>query len=227
MFENYYSFFHYCLFSCPYVMLHKSILNEPKSGVHKQSLRGDDAPGHTVATVTLARASERKFSRGVRSRGGVEDTKLEAKDTKKIRGQGQGQPFRGKTLSRPRTGMLEATDQGHKRKCSPKKNKVFKNFFQALSSKKRLLKFFFRRSTKFQQFKKKVLSSSRGFSRTWGLEAKAKNLTFEAKDFKMCPRGQERPWGLHLWYEGRYRAPKSLWAPNQRLIFFFWFFAQN
>ena len=43
------------------------------------------------------------------SRGGVEDTRLEdkAKDTIKIRGQGQGQPFRGQTLSRPRTGMLE------------------------------------------------------------------------------------------------------------------------
>ena len=37
-------------------------------------------------------------------RGGVEDTRLEAKakDTKQIRGQGQGQPFRGQTLSRPR-----------------------------------------------------------------------------------------------------------------------------
>ena len=60
-------------------------------------------------------------------RGGVEDTRLEAKakDTKKIRGQGQGQgqPFRGQNLSRPRTGMLEAKakDQGHSRKCSPKK----------------------------------------------------------------------------------------------------------
>ena len=43
-------------------------------------------------------------------RGGVEDTRLEAKDTKKIRGQGQGQPFRGQNLSRPRTGMLEAKD---------------------------------------------------------------------------------------------------------------------
>ena len=60
-------------------------------------------------------------------RGGVEDTRLEAKakakDTKKIRGQGQGQgqPFRGQNLSRPRTGMLEAKDQGYSRKCSPKK----------------------------------------------------------------------------------------------------------
>ena len=59
---------------------------------------------------------------------------LEAKDTKKI--QGQGQPFQGQTLSRPRTGMLEAKakDQGHRRKCFPKK-KVFKNFFQAISKK--------------------------------------------------------------------------------------------
>ena len=68
-------------------------------------------------------------------RGGVEDTRLEAKakDTKKIRGQGQGQPFRGQTLSRPRTGMLEAKDQGHSRKCSRKK-KVFKKVFQAISN---------------------------------------------------------------------------------------------
>ena len=59
-------------------------------------------------------------------RGGVEDTRLEAKakDTKKIRGQGQGKPFRGQNLSRPRTGMLEAKakDQGHRHKCSPKKS---------------------------------------------------------------------------------------------------------
>ena len=57
-------------------------------------------------------------------RGGVEDTRLEAKDTKKIRGQGQGQPFRGQTLSRPRTGIFEAKakDQGHSRKCSQKKS---------------------------------------------------------------------------------------------------------
>ena len=66
------------------------------------------------------------------NRGGVEDIRLEAKakDTKKIRGQGQEQPFRGQTLSRPRIGMLEAkaTDQGHSRKCSPKKNVIKKSF---------------------------------------------------------------------------------------------------
>ena len=45
------------------------------------------------------------------------------------------------------------------------------------------------------------------FSRTGGFEAKANDLTFEAKaeDFKMCPRerpqGQGRPRGVHLWQE--------------------------
>ena len=45
---------------------------------------------------------------------------------KKIRGQGQS--FREQTLSRPRTGMLEAKDQGHSRKCSPKKRSSKKVF---------------------------------------------------------------------------------------------------
>ena len=69
------------------------------------------------------------------SRGGVECTRLEAKvkDTKKFRSQGQGQPFRGQTLSRPRTEMLEAKDQRHSRKCSPKKRSS-KKFFQAISN---------------------------------------------------------------------------------------------
>ena len=95
------------------------------------------------------------------NRGGVEDTRLEAKakDTKKIRGQGQGQPFRGQTLSRPRTGMLEAKakDQGHKAQVLSKKKKkslhknfsgdlqkkkVFTKTFQAISTKKRFPKNF-------------------------------------------------------------------------------------
>ena len=71
-------------------------------------------------------------------RGGVEDTRLEAKakDTKKIRGQGQGQPFRGQTLSRPRTGMLEAKDrnargQGPRTQAQvlSKKKEVFTKIF--------------------------------------------------------------------------------------------------
>ena len=99
----------------------------------------------------------------------------------KARGQGhkkilgQGQPFRGQTLSRPRTGMLEAKakDQGHKRKCSPKKKR-----------KKRSSQKFFRRSPQQNDFQKIfqalhkiltiqkiVLSSSRGQASYRGLEA--------------------------------------------------------
>ena len=50
-----------------------------------------------------------RWSRGHKARG---------QGHKKIRGQGQKQPFRGQTLSRPSTGMLEAKDQRHSRKCS-------------------------------------------------------------------------------------------------------------
>ena len=86
------------------------------------------------------------FQSTVINRGGVEDTRLEAKakakDTKKIRGQGQGQPFRGQTLSRPRTGMLEAKakDQGHKAQVLSKKKKkkgLHKNFSGDLQKKKK------------------------------------------------------------------------------------------
>ena len=98
--------------------------------------------------------------------GGVEDTRLEAKakDTKKIRGQGQGQPFRGQTLSRPRTGMLEAKakDQGHKRKCSPKKKKkVFTKIFQAISTKKRFPKNFSTASQNFNNSKNRAVLEPR------------------------------------------------------------------
>ena len=67
----------------------------------------------------------------------------------KARGQGQGH----KKISRPRTDPLEAKakDQGHRRKYSPKKKKVFKNFFQAIS-KKRSPKFFFRRKRSSKNF---------------------------------------------------------------------------
>ena len=72
-------------------------------------------------------------------RGRVEDTKLEAKakDTKN-------------PSPRPRTGMLEAKakDQGHKRKCFPKKKGLKKKLSVDLK-KKRSRKTFFSRSTKF------------------------------------------------------------------------------
>ena len=91
---------------------------------------------------TMSQANYRQWNStlcDILHRGGVEDTRLEAKakakDTKKIRGQGQGQgqPFRGQTLSRPRTGMLEAKakDQGHKAQVLSKKKKkkgLHKNF---------------------------------------------------------------------------------------------------
>ena len=120
------------------------------------------------------------------TRGGVEDTRLEAKakDTKKIRGQGQGQPFRGQTLSRPRTGMLEAKDQGHKAQVLSKKKGLHKNFSgdlqkkkkvftkisQAISTKKRFPKIF-QPLHKILTFQKIVLSSSRGQANFRGLEA--------------------------------------------------------
>ena len=93
---------------------------------------------------------KQRWSRGHKARGQTRP------GTQKIRGLGQGQPFRGQTLSTLRTGMLEANDQGHRRKCSPKKKKkktVFKINFQATSKKKKERKRysskFFRRSAKF------------------------------------------------------------------------------
>ena len=88
----------------------------------------------------------------VTGRGGVEDTRLEAKakDTKKIRGQGQGQPFRGQTLSRPRPRTEDTSASALQKKKKDlhknfsgdlqkkkKKKKVFTKSFQAISTKKR------------------------------------------------------------------------------------------
>ena len=134
------------------------------------------------------------------SRGGVEDTRLEAKDTKKNprprprtalprtdpleakdrndRGQGQGPKTQAQVFSKKKG--LEKIFSGDLQKKrswkkifrrSPKK-KLFKKIFRAFSSKKRLLKFFFRRSTKKNvNNSKKVLSSSRGQANFRGLEA--------------------------------------------------------
>ena len=135
-----------------------------------------------------------------RIRDGVEDTRLEAKAkakakvTKKIRGQGQGQgqPFRGQTLSRPRTGMLEAKakDQGHKAQVLSKKKKkrslqkFFRRSQKKKKKKKRSSQKFFKRSPlknvfqkifqalhKILTFQKIVLSSSLGQANFRGLEA--------------------------------------------------------
>ena len=97
------------------------------------------------------------------SRCGVQDTRFEAKNTKKCRGQGQGQ-----TLSRPRT---KDTGVSVLKKRSSKfffrrfqKKQVFKIFFQAIpektglqnffsgdSRKNRSSKFFFRRNKFFKK----------------------------------------------------------------------------
>ena len=114
----------------------------------------------------------------MKNRGGVEDTRLEAKakakDTKKIRGQGQGQPFRGQTLSRPRTGMLEAKakDQGHKAQVlSKKKKKRSSQKFFERSPLKNVFQKIFQAIHKILTFQKIVLSSSRGQANFRGLEA--------------------------------------------------------
>ena len=65
--------------------------------------------------------------------------------------------------------MLEAKDQGRKRECSPKK-KVFKHFFQVISTKNDLEKFF-QPIYKILTIQKIVLSSSRGQAIFPGLEA--------------------------------------------------------
>ena len=62
----------------------------------------------------------------------------------------EDRPSQGQECSRPRPRTEDTSTS-----ALQKKKKVFKNFFLAFSSKNRLLKFFFRRSTKTQQFKKK------------------------------------------------------------------------
>ena len=85
-----------------------------------------------------------------------------------------------------------------------KKKKVFTKAFQAISSKRRFPKNFSSAPLNFNNSKNSAVLEPRTgqFSRTWSLDAKAKNLTFEAKHFKMCPwgrsRGQGRPRGFHL-----------------------------
>ena len=96
--------------------------------------------------------------------------------------QGQGQPFRGQTLSRPRTGMLEAKNTGASVLSKKKKKTVFKkkvsgdlkkkatkNFSGEL--KKKVLKIFFQAIYKIFTIQKIVLSSSRGQGNFRKLEA--------------------------------------------------------
>ena len=123
--------------------------------------------------------------------------------------------------------MLETKDTSAS--ALKKKKKVFTKNFQAISiKKKRSSHNFFKRSPQNNVFQKIfqalhkiltiqkiVLSSSRGQANFRGLEAK--DLTFKAKDFKMCPRGQGRPRGLHFWYKHQKKEHvSSLSAYNPR-----------
>ena len=77
----------------------------------------------------------------------------------------------------------EAKDQGHKAQVLSIKKKVFTKIFQAISTKKRFPKNFSSAPQNFNIPKNSAVLEPRTgqFSKTWGLEAKA-------KDFKMCPR---------------------------------------
>ena len=113
----------------------------------------------------------------------------------------------------PRTDTLEAKDRnargrGKERRTQAQvlskiKKSLHKSFLGNLQ-KKRFPKNFSSAPQNFNNSKNSAVLEPRTgqFSKTWGLEAKAKDLTFEAKDFKMCPRGrprgQSRPRGLHL-----------------------------
>ena len=119
---------------------------------------------------------------------------------------GQGRTFRGETLSRPRPRTKDTTH-----KCFPKKKgktslrikrKIFRKISGVLKEKKvfaqkidNFSRNFIQKNKRsflglFLTNQKKVLSSveDRALLRTWrllGLEVK--DLTFEAKDFIMCP----------------------------------------
>ena len=125
-----------------------------------------------MVSATVQYYGAKLISAKVSSRGGVEDTRLDAKakDTKKIRGQGQEQPFRGQECSRPRTrtafprtDTLEAKDrnargqgQGPRTQAqvvSQKKNGLHKNFSGDLQKKKRSSQKFFKRSPQKKVFR--------------------------------------------------------------------------
>ena len=70
-----------------------------------------------MVTVAVSRMSEQQRDKKERLLTEVESrTQGSRPRTKKIRSQGQEQPYRGQTLSRPRTKMLEPKDQGRQRK---------------------------------------------------------------------------------------------------------------
>ena len=155
-------------------------------------------------TKTQIRIYGQRWSRGHKARG-------QGQRQKKKKFRGQEEPFRGQTLSRPRTGMLEAKvkDQGHNRLVfSKKSSKIFfrrfpkkgiqKFFSRDLKKKKTLKKKFFQPIYKILTIQKRVLSSSRGQANFRGLEAsRPKPRTSKWLCPWGRPRGQGRLQGLH------------------------------
>ena len=78
---------------------------------------------------------------------------------KKSETKAKNRPFREQTLSRPRTRMLEAKDQGHRRRCSPKKMKGLQKTFFRRSPKKKFSKNFSGALQNFNNSKNRVSSS--------------------------------------------------------------------
>ena len=137
----------------------------------------------------------------------------------KARGQGQGQGHKKNPRPRPRTAFprtdtLEAKDRNARGQGQGPRTQSASALQK--KKKKRSSQKFFRRSQNFNIPKNRAVFEPRTgqFSRTWGLEAKA-------KDFKMCPRGrprgQGRPRGLHLCiqpYEIFFAVLKRAFNPN-------------
>ena len=110
-----------------------------------------------------------------------------------LRTQGSRRRPRTQKKSEAKAKDRNAQGQGHKCKCFPKK-KGLKIFFSLdLQKKNGLEKHFSADLQNFNHSKNSAVLEPRTgqFSRTWGFEAKA-------KDLKMCSRGQGRPRGLHL-----------------------------
>ena len=122
--------------------------------------------------------------------------KFEAKDSLSEDRHSRGQEQEC-SRPRPRTKDTSASALQKKKRSSQKffrrspQKKSSQKFFKR-SPQKNLFQKIFQALHKILTIQKIVLSSSRGQANFRGLEAKAKDLTFEAKDFKMCPRG------LHL-----------------------------
>ena len=144
---------------------------------------------NTQSFLVSDSAIRQRWSRGHKARGQGQGQGHKKNPRPRPRPRTAFQPFRGQTLSRPRTGMLEAKakDQGHKRKCSPKKKKkkrssqklfrrspkkkkkkVFTKSFQAISIKKRFLNNFSSAPQNFNHSKNSAVLEPRTgqFSRT-------------------------------------------------------------